>query len=183
MCSGPERIGMSLRVGVAHPSASLRPAFELLANTVSDFYLRGRPCLGATLKPKLYERGFNEKAFDFNKFGEFIHAAESAGYVKLSKTSGGDIAISPTSSPATPVQAIQPALPFMPDPTTVSPSVLSSNIPLRVRRDLWNAFNSHSDKWVYDPDQDRACAGDARGRRQASPAREEACKSNPSFAN
>jgi hypothetical protein len=140
------------------PTNNLEPAFQLLANTVNEFCLRGRPCLGATLKPKLYTRGFDEKFFQFKKFGDFLRAAEAAGYVKLAKTSGGDIAISPAAVPAAPAQATPPAVvtPLASEPAISAASLLSSSIPLRVRPDLWNAFNSHTDKWVYDPVRDRA---------------------------
>src|ERR1700690_2020579 len=96
---------------------NLKPAFELLTNTVNDFYLRGRPCLGATLKPKLYEHGFDEKLFDFKKFGDFLRAAENAGYVRLTKTSGGDIAIAVTGTASPTPAAAQPLLPFLLEPT------------------------------------------------------------------
>ena len=134
------------------------PAFQLLASTVNDFHLRARPCLGATLKPKLYSRGFDEKSIGFRKFGDFLRAAEAAGYVKLGKTSGGDIEILPTSATSGPVQAVPPPVlaPFAPDTTIVPASLVSSNVPLRVRQDLWMAFNSFSGKWVYDPERDLA---------------------------
>jgi hypothetical protein len=141
----------------------LTPAFELLSSTVNDFFLRARPCLGAALKPRLYDRGFSERAFHFNKFGDFLRAAERAGYVKLSKTSGGDIAVLPASISAAPAPTLQPTVlvPVAPESTIGSSSLVASNVPLRVRPDLWNAFNSHSDNWVYDPDQDRAFRADA----------------------
>ena len=144
---------------------ALKPAFDLLASTASEFFRQGRPCLGATLKPKLYNRGFDEKAFHFNKFGDFLRAAERAGHVRLTKTSGGDIAIFPASTPATAVPALPTlaAAPLTSETAIVPSSLLSSNAPIRVRPDLWNAFNSHSDKWVYDPDQDRAFKADTEG--------------------
>jgi hypothetical protein len=159
----PSLLSLAKEMPVQPTNNTLQPAFELLSSIVNEFHVRGRPCLGATLKPKLCERGFDERAFDFKNFGGFLRAAESAGYVKLSKTSGGDIAVSPTSSSIGPAQSAQPSLPFMPTATTVSPVALSSNVPLRVRPDFWNAFNSHSDKWVYDPDQDRAFRADSEG--------------------
>jgi hypothetical protein len=140
------------------------PAFELLTSTANDFHLRALPCLGATLKPRLRSRGFDEKAFGFGKFGDFLRAAERAGYVKLGKTSGGDIAILPASVLAASVPVMPPPVPapFAPATTLIPPS-LASNVPLRVRPDLWNAFNSHSDKWSYDPEQDRAFRADTEG--------------------
>ena len=138
------------------------PAFQLLASTANDFHLRARPCLGATLKPKLYSHGFDEKSIGFRKFGDFLRAAEAAGYVKLGKTSGGDIAIFPTSATPAPAQVVPPPVlaPFAPDTTIIPASLVSSNVPLRVRQDLWNAFNSFSDKWVYDPERDLAMKED-----------------------
>ena len=138
------------------------PAFQLLASTVNDFCLRARPCLGATLKPKLHSHGLDEKSIGFRKFGDFLRAAEAAGYVKLGKTSGGDIAIFPTSATPAPAQVVPPPVlaPFAPDTTIIPASLVSSNVPLRVRQDLWNAFNSFSDKWVYDPERDLAMKED-----------------------
>jgi hypothetical protein len=136
------------------------PAFQLLAKTVNDFHLRGRPCLGATLKPRLYGYSFNEKSIGFRKFGDFLRAAEAAGYVRLGKTAGGDIAISPAS-----VASAQATPPLFPPAAVVPPafgnrvlgsSPVSHTIPTRIRQDLWNAFNSLSDRWVYDPDRDVA---------------------------
>lgn len=141
------------------------PAFELLASAANDFHLHARPCLGATLKPKLASRGFDERTLGFAKFGAFLRAAERAGYVKLGKTSGGDIAIFPSNAPASPSATILPPVlaPFSPAATLIPSPLVSSNIPLHVRQDLWNAFNSHSDKWVYDPNQDRAFRADTEG--------------------
>jgi hypothetical protein len=50
--------------------------------------------------------------------------------------------------------------PFAPDTTIIPASLVSSNVPIRVRQDLWNAFNSFSDKWVYDQERDLAMKED-----------------------
>jgi len=132
-------------------------AFQLLATTVREFHINGRPCLGATLKPRLYQQHFDEKLLGFRKFGEFLRAAEAAGYVKLNLTPGGDISISPGSGFRDPdippfAAGIAPSLAM----AGASPISASSAAPIRVRQDLWNAFNSLSDKWVYDPASDTA---------------------------
>ena len=138
------------------------PAFQLLATTVRDFHFQGRPCLGATLKPKLYSHSFDEKSLGFRKFGDFLRAAEAGGFVRLTKTSGGDIAIFPASVSLAPeVPPLQPAAVFAPRVAAIPapvllPSRISPTVPIRVRQDFWNAFNSLSDGWVYDPERDVA---------------------------
>lgn len=133
-------------------------AFQLLASTVRDFYSNRRPCLGATLKPALYNRGsFTEQLLGFRKFGDFLRAAEAAGYVQLSPTPSGDIRVLPAGMrvPELPSQPTSgSAYPLAPS----GPSSLgsASTTPVRVRQDLWNAFNSFSVKWVYDPTADMA---------------------------
>jgi len=134
---------------------SLTNSFHLLISTVRDFEAIGRPCLGATLKPRLYARGFDEKLFGFRKFGDFLRAAAAAGNVRLSPTPGGDISISLPSAPVT--QLVAPAtaapLPLSPPTSASEPNPMG---PVKVRQDLWNAFNSFSDRWLYDRVQDRA---------------------------
>jgi hypothetical protein len=133
-------------------------AFQLLASTVREFHINGRACLGATLKPRLYQQHFDERLLGFRKFGDFLRAAEAAGYVRLSATPGGDIAISPGSGLRNP----EILAPFPGDTaptiaTAITPSITSSSAaPIRVRQDLWNAFNSFSDKWFYDASTDTA---------------------------
>jgi hypothetical protein len=85
--------------------------------------------------------------------------------VKLGKTSGGDIAILPVGSTAAPAQAVARSVPapFTLDAAIVPSSLVSSNVPLRVRQDLWNAFNGSSDKWVYDPERDLAVRENSGG--------------------
>jgi hypothetical protein len=143
------------------PTTNLTPAFALLASTVNDFHLCGRPCLGAALKPKLRSLGFDEKSVGFIKFGDFLRTAEKAGYVRLANTEGGDIAIFSASVQAPVMQA--PLLAPLVQSSTPTPASLHSNVPLRIRPDLWNAFNSHSDQWSYDPAQDRAFNARAEG--------------------
>jgi hypothetical protein len=137
---------------------NLTEAFTILANTVNDFCLRGRPCLGATLKPKLFDRGVDEKALRFPKFVDFLRAAEREGYVRLGRSAGGDIEVRPTTEVVRPTVSpdVAPQLALFPPPLVATPSV-----PVRVRADLWSAFNSHSDQWVYDPVEDRAFRSDA----------------------
>ena len=137
------------------PYAALDNAFQLLTATVREFEATSRPCLGATLRPKLFSRGFNDKLFGFNKFGDFLRAAQTAGHVDLRTTPGGDIQITRRISG---------------NPRNVAPSdALSEPVPneaagqigpLHVRQDLWNAFNSLSGSWLYDPTLDRAFRND-----------------------
>jgi hypothetical protein len=132
-------------------------AFQLLVATVRDFHSQGRPCLGATLKPALYTRGnFTELVLGFRRFGDFLRAAQTAGYVQLRPTAGGDISVWPTSvpveQPSAPTQNI--ATPATPQMSLPFKTAASSGV--RVRQDLWNAFNSFSAKWVYDPTSDVA---------------------------
>jgi hypothetical protein len=133
-------------------------AFQLLASTVREFHINGRACLGATLKPRLYQQQFDEKSLGFKKFGDFLRAAQAGGYVKLTNTIGGDIAISPGSSSWNLETSPPPAAGSV-APTTAPPITTSSATPIRVRQDLWNAFNSLADNWVYDPATDSAFRG------------------------
>jgi hypothetical protein len=130
----------------------LTPAFQLLASIVREFHAMGRPCLGATLKPKLCKKNFDEKALGFRKFGDFLRLAAANGYVKLADTVGGDIAISPGAGSWIPSAPPQLPLPLE-EPVAVTHDSVGV---VRVRPDLWNAFNSFSDNWVYDPVRDVA---------------------------
>ena len=132
-------------------------AFRLLAATVRDFHSHSRPCLGATLKPALHMQGnFNEALLGFRKFGDFLRAAQTAGYVHLRPTAGGDISVWPTSSPVE-EPADQTRTAATPATAPMSPSFRpTASWAVRVRQDLWNAFNSFSAKWVYDPTTDVA---------------------------
>jgi hypothetical protein len=133
-------------------------AFQLLASTVREFHINGRACLGATLKPRLYQQHFDEKLLGFRKFAEFLRAAEASGYVTLNPTPGGDIGISPASGLRVPEMA-PPSTPGVAQafvPASASYVTPPATAPIRVRQDLWNAFNSLSDRWVYDPTTDTA---------------------------
>lgn len=133
-------------------------AYQLLASTVREFSSNGRPGLGATLKPALYSRGrFSEQFLGFRKFGDFLRAAETAGYVQLRPTPGGDIEVllpgTQTSESLT-----RPSGPtFGSMPSSAQPSFGPPPLaPIHIRQDFWDAFNSFSAKWVYDPVADRA---------------------------
>jgi hypothetical protein len=133
-----------------------KTAFQLLASTVRDFYASSRPCVGATLKPALYRRGnFNEQSLGFRKFGDFLRAAEAAGYVHLAPTPGGDIGVRPATGSQEPaIQQQTAALPtFAADSTRAT---IPAAARVRVRPDLWGAFNSFSAPWVYDRSNDTA---------------------------
>lgn len=140
---------------------ALFTAYQVLASTARDLRAGGRRPLGATLKPRLYWRGIAEFQLGFLKFGDFLRAAEAAGFVRLSRSEGGDIEVWPTEAAQQPggettvtVSPVVARAPYAPRPGWPEPSYGSA--PIRVRQDLWNAFNSFSDKWVYDVAQDRA---------------------------
>lgn len=138
---------------------ALSNAFQLLTSTVRDFYANGRPCLGAALKPILYRRAnFNEQWLGFSKFGDFLRAAQAAGHVQLSPTPGGDIGVWPAGitipeRPSQPASGLAQAPPGIARPPATP---THSTAPQRVRQDLWNAFNSFTVSWVYDPVADIA---------------------------
>ena len=136
---------------------ALTNSFQLLTSIVREFEATARPCLGATLKPRLDARGFDDKRFGFRKFGDFLRSAAAAGHVRLSATPGGDISISlPSSAPTNlvPRQTVSSTLPQ--SPFASAAAAVNPMSPVKIRQDLWNAFNSFSDKWLYDLAQDRA---------------------------
>ena len=137
------------------PNSNITDAFQLLASVVREFHSISRPSLGATIKPAVCTRGnFNELTFGFRKFGDFLRAAEAAGYVQLRPTAGGDISVWPASGSIPPPLASTPNAPTsVAEPTQPQQSPPSN---VRVRQDLWNAFNSFSGRWVYDPTTDVA---------------------------
>jgi hypothetical protein len=142
---------------------ALNNAFQLLASAVRDVHSKGRPCLAARLKPELRRRtnfSFSEQQLGFAKFGDFLRLAQNAGFIQLTPTPGGDWEVWPPGA----ARNFQPA----PEPVfqgTAFPSAQivhhseESPIPrgiVRVRPDLWNAFNSFSSGWVYDRQKDMA---------------------------
>jgi hypothetical protein len=136
-------------------------AYRLLSDVVREFYSGGRPCLGATLKPELYRKAnFSELQLGFPRFGDFLRAANAAGYVQLSPTPGGDIAVLPIGVriPAAQTRGYNTQMWLGPSaqPAAARPWPVASPAPLRVRQDLWNAFNSFSTPWVYDAAADLA---------------------------
>jgi hypothetical protein len=144
---------------MSHNDDAFTSAFQLLIATVRDFHSQGRPCLGATLKPALYTRGnFTELVLGFRRFGDFLRAAQTAGYVQLRPTAGGDISVWPTTvpveEPSAPTQNV--ATSVTPTPQMSLPFRTTAGSGVRVRQDLWNAFNSFSARWVYDPTSDVA---------------------------
>jgi hypothetical protein len=135
--------------------------FNLLASMVRDFCSSGRRALGATLKPELYRRyGLTEHQLGFMKFGDFLRAAERAGFVQVIPTPGGDLEVWPSNAQPQPAQQrIFDASPQLAPPTPVAPVWAArprDDAPVRVRIDLWNAFTSFSARWVYDPARDLA---------------------------
>ena len=147
---------------------ALQSPFSLLASTVRDLSSGGRPALGARLKPELYRRyGITEQQLGFLKFGDFLRAAERAGFVQLRRTPGGDLEVLPTEStpvgvrviPAAAVPAPVPGSFVVPAPTSGARPWLTTSqtsSPVRVRPDLWSAFTSFYAPWVYDVSRDAA---------------------------
>jgi hypothetical protein len=149
---------------------ALTTAFQLLASVVQNFATSGRVCLGATLKPILYTQGrFSEQLLGFQKFGDFLRAAQAAGYVSLTPTPGGDIRISPSGNPVTAGTQIPTQVPLPLIGVPPSPVDSTAGNPIRIRQDLWDAFNSFSVKWVYDPTADIAYRESDVGTRWHSP--------------
>ncbi len=135
--------------------------FNLLASMVLDFCSRGRRALGATLKPELYRRyGLTENQLGFLKFGDFLRAAERAGFVQVVSTPGGDLEVWPPNAQPQPTQQRifldTPPPPIAPVAPSWSAGRTRDDAPVRVRVDLWNAFTSFSARWVYDPARDFA---------------------------
>lgn len=150
---------------------ALSTAYQSLVAAVRDFHIHGRPCLGATLKPALISRGaFNEQVLGFRKFGDFLRAAAAAGHVQIGSTPGGDISVALADVN---IPEVPPRLQTGVEHPRVSSD--SGQLPLpftsaiRVRQDLWNAFNSTSPNWVYDPARDLAYRNSDAGT-AASPA-------------
>jgi hypothetical protein len=155
-------------------------AFQLLCDVVRDSYSSGRVCLGAPLKLELQRRthrAFNEQVLGFQRFGDFLRAAQVQGLVQLLRTPGGDLEVrlanDSRSSPSGPVPLSIPASVAatqtapMPQPTsTTIPDSFrtqpmdaystSNSQQVRVRQDLWDAFNSYFGNWAYDRRTDAA---------------------------
>jgi hypothetical protein len=149
---------------------ALQNPFYLLAITVRDLCAGGRRALGAILKPELFRRyRITEQQLGFERFGDFLRAAQRAGFVQLSFTPGGDLEVWPTASSVSPVntQAGFPAPLTSPVSLAAPPSqpttwpATQPVTPVRVRPDLWNAFTSFNAMWVYDVPRD--CAYKAPG--------------------
>jgi hypothetical protein len=140
---------------------TLSDPFTLLAAVVRDYHLNGRRALGATLKPDLYRRfRLTEQQLGYAKFGDFLRAAERAGFVSVVMTLGGDLEVFPPSASVPPAQQKMfvdaPPRPVLPVGSVSPQAVLRDDASVRVRVDLWNAFTSYSARWVYDPIHDRA---------------------------
>jgi hypothetical protein len=119
--------------------------------------------LGATLKIELRRRTYNsfsEQQLGFARFGDFLKAAETSGYVQLRSTPGGDLEVFPAGVEIPqfrPVAAFETSSinSFQPN-SQVSQSGGFGGSLLHVRQDLWNAFNSFHANWAYDPKGDLA---------------------------
>ena len=140
------------------PISDASSCFQLLATTVRDLSSRGRYPLGAFLKVELRRRtqnGFNEQQLGYPKFGDFLRAAKAAGYIEIRLSPGGDLEALPAQGPLNPNALV----PGQRDPASSPPNqtraVPSESGSIRIREDLWEAFNSFS-RWAYDPSSDRA---------------------------
>jgi hypothetical protein len=141
----------------------LKGAYDALVSVVRDFELRGQPCYGALLKPQFLRRtGFTgrDSNVGFPRFGEFLRSAEAAGFIRITTRPKQDLQVSlPGSEPSSDLWKNQAslALQFSPGPpqsTAVAEAILIA--PVRVRPDLWRAFNATSEDWYYDVDKDLA---------------------------
>lgn len=146
----------------------LNSYFRVLRSTVDELRSRGYRTVGAVLKPQMRRRtgnNFSEHQLGFLKFGDFLRAAERAGFVFIANTPGGDLEVFPSrpggdfqyrtsdwSSPAHTATAVAP----QPSAEVAKPTIIPSAAPLRIRQDFWSAFNSFTPHWVYDAKSDRA---------------------------
>jgi hypothetical protein len=152
---------------------ALSHAFQLLCDVVRDSQSSGRICLGASLKLELQRRtrrGFNEQYFGFQRFGDFLRAAQSAGFIQLIGTPGGDLEIRLARTPFSLSLDMVSEIASVPRPMATSvrpnsierngaPAEMSSSTGddrVRVRQDLWDAFNSNYGNWAYDRKNDAA---------------------------
>ncbi len=154
---------------------TLSQAFAFLQATVREYHVQGRRCIGANLKVELSRRAGNPfflQGLGFSKFGDFIRAAERAGYVAVTQSPGGDLEISlPSfSRPASLLPQPPSGVGEMRTPYAASQEKASfsseriaapGTVPLRqsaVRQDLWNAFTKFGSGLlrVYDPASDKA---------------------------
>jgi hypothetical protein len=136
-------------------------SFHLLDTTVRSINASGRRCLAAKLKPELQRRSklaFSEQVLGFAKFADFLKDAQRAGIVRLERTLGGDWEVLPALQSTPPFSRMAVGQPE----SVVARPALRTNPPsphesaVRVRDDLWAAFNSSSAQWVYDKNTDSA---------------------------
>lgn len=128
-------------------------AFRFLQGVVQDLSSSGKRRLGAFLKPELIRRSggsFNEASLGYQKFADFLRAAEAARYIRL-EASGLDLEASlPTSAASSPT------------PSANSTPRLSQAPPIsdaqEIRRDFWDAFVDFSPGQlrIYDKNADKA---------------------------
>lgn len=109
-------------------STSLTQPFSILASCVRQFELSGKPCIGALLKPKFLQAiggGVTERTLGFSRFGEFLRAAQTAGFVRVADHPGGDLEVS---LPASPPNVQQLSLVEIPLEQSKEPESLASSI-------------------------------------------------------
>ena len=111
-----------------------------MAKIASEMYADERLCYAAAAKPLLTQAlpSFDEKALGYESFRAFLKDAEAKGQVQLLLAKGGDVEVLPAGA-----------------------SVPVSGAP--IRRDLWTAVTSRSEKYRYLPDVDRVVSDDHDG--------------------
>ncbi|BEL12151.1 hypothetical protein Q0Z83_103420 [Actinoplanes sichuanensis] len=107
------------------PSApSIERAFDALVSVVGEMQSTGRSMRSAGIKPRLVTMlgGFNEADYGFDKFRDFLNAAQKAGRVELrGAVSGPDLDVVLPERETAPVPSIRP-------------------VQSRIRADLWGTF-------------------------------------------
>jgi hypothetical protein len=138
-------------------------AFRTIASIVHEFGVQGRVCRGATLKPEYLRRVplLTEQALGFRKFGDLLRAAERAGYVSVTPRLGADLELTPPV--ATSESAAAPPPRIVPDDVMPPGEPIALTGAVRVRPDLWRAFNSNSVSYSYSRQRDLALPASSAG--------------------
>lgn len=140
-------------------SPLLTEAFRTIASIVRDFQVHGRVCRGATLKPEYLRRVplLTEQALGFHKFGDLLRAASRAGFISVTARTGVDLEVTlpAASNEQAPALASPTAHSVLEEIGVVGDSVAVTR-PIRVRPDLWRAFNSNSATYSYSRERDFA---------------------------
>lgn len=149
----------------------LTEAFRTIASIVREFETQGRVCRGATLKPEYLRRVplLAERALGFRKFGDLLRAAANAGYIRLTARTGVDLEATLPAAGMESVVATQQQI--FPEETVNAVESADIAGAIRVRPDLWRAFNSNSVVYCYSRERDRAVPASLIDGRSPSPLR------------